>query len=115
MAITLTMRKRCVMPRGTAEKSEDVSQIYVGEGARKDKRRSSSAQTEEDPGGIVELTMSVVMEIFQLVAPLGENSERIFEEGDNDQEAPNCREIANVPKSSPRELSASSSSILPSH
>jgi hypothetical protein len=81
------------------------------------KRQKEKQQCPDGRGsrGIVELTMSVVMEIFQLVAPLGENSERIFEEGDNNQEAPNCREIADVPRSSPRELSASSSGILPFH
>lgn len=38
--------------------------------------------------------MSEVMEIEQLVGPLGDYSEGVFKESDNNQEAANCRKIA---------------------
>lgn len=39
-------------------------------------------------------TVAVVVQIQELVAPLCDYSEGVFEEGDDNQEAPNCREIA---------------------
>jgi hypothetical protein len=39
-------------------------------------------------------TVSVVMEICELVAPLCDYAQRVFEEGDNNQEAADCGEIA---------------------
>lgn len=43
------------------------------------------------PGWI--LTVAVVVEVQQLVAPLGDDTERILEERDNDQETANGWEI----------------------
>lgn len=40
------------------------------------------------------LTVAVVMEVQQLVAPLGDDTERILEERDNDQESANGWEVA---------------------
>ena len=45
----------------------------------------------EGRGGGLERTMSVVVEIEKLVAPLGDDTESIFEEGHNDEKAPNGR------------------------
>jgi hypothetical protein len=39
-------------------------------------------------------TVSVVVEICELVAPLCDYAQRVFEEGDNNQEATDCGEIA---------------------
>lgn len=38
--------------------------------------------------------MSVVFEVYELIAPLSDNSERIFEKGNDDKEAANGREIS---------------------
>jgi hypothetical protein len=40
------------------------------------------------------LTVTVVLQVEQLVGPLGDDTESIFEEGDDDQETANGREIA---------------------
>ena len=42
---------------------------------------------------LASLTMSVVAEIQQLVTPLGDDAEGILQEGDDDQEASNGRQI----------------------
>lgn len=39
------------------------------------------------------LTMSVVLQVGELVAPLGNNTERIFEERDDDQETADGGEV----------------------
>lgn len=49
--------------------------------------------------------MTVVLQVEQLVGPLGDDTESIFEEGDDDQETANGREIAvNKDKSQLSEL-----------
>lgn len=76
MAITLTIRKRCVRPLGTEER--DMSAAAWG-------RRMARWGTR---------TVPVVVEVGELVTPLGYYSKRIFEESDDNQEASNCGQIA---------------------
>lgn len=40
--------------------------------------------------------MSVVLEVDELITPLGDDSQGVFEKGDNDKEAPNCWEISAI-------------------
>lgn len=42
------------------------------------------------------LTVAVVVKVQQLVAPLGDDSERILEEGNDDQKSSNSRQISTM-------------------
>lgn len=42
------------------------------------------------------LTVAVIVKIQQLVAPLGDDSERILEEGDDNQKSSNCRHVSTM-------------------
>jgi hypothetical protein len=67
MAITLTMRKRCVIPPGTIQR-----------------RVSNSAMTM--PGeGAASHTVPEVVQIQQLIIPLCQDPERVFEKGNHNQ------------------------------
>jgi hypothetical protein len=42
------------------------------------------------------LTVAVIVKIQQLVAPLGDDSERILEEGNDNQESPDSRQVSTM-------------------
>ena len=69
MARTLTRRKVCVKPHGT---------IVVDQSAH------SSSLSLGTLGGYGERTVPVVMQVEELIAPLGHDSEGVFKESDND-------------------------------
>ena len=78
MAMTLRMRKRWVRPLGTGW----IKWVSLGGEARWDEMKS--------------LTVAVVVQIDELILPLGDDSEGVFEEGDDDEEAAEVREVAGV-------------------
>ena len=41
--------------------------------------------------------MAIGIEIYKLIPPLGDDSQRIFEEGDHDEKPPYGRKIATMP------------------
>lgn len=73
MAITLTIRKRCVMPQGTGR--EDLLDRLLRNGSDW-------------------LTLPEISKIEQLVTPLGKDSECVLEEGDHDQKSAYGWEVA---------------------
>ena len=74
MAITLMIRKRCVRPLGT------VARAHV-----------SCVPGTQSFGKV--RTVSVVVQIRELVAPLCYYAERILEKGNNNQKTSNCRKV----------------------
>jgi hypothetical protein len=72
MAITLTIRNRCVRPVGTMNRNQQPSAMH---GPRRVP------------------TMSVVVEVGELIAPLSNYAERVLNEGNDDQEASHCGQI----------------------
>lgn len=75
MAMTLAMRNMWVRPEGTVI----TNQLPF----------LSSA------GALVffKHTVSVVVQVGELVAPLSDDAQGILEEGDDDEEAANCRDV----------------------
>lgn len=73
MAMTLAMRNKWVMPDGT------VCGVLVGCPVSKTQKGR---------------TVSVVVQVGELVAPLGDDAQSIFKEGDNDEETANGRDVA---------------------
>lgn len=72
IAMTLAMRNRWVIPEGT-----DCS-VLVGSLVSKAQKRR---------------TVSVVVQVGELVTPLGDDAQGILEEGDDDEESANRRDI----------------------
>lgn len=73
MARTLTIRKVCVRPQGTVECHVSNCQY------------TTIAKHH---------TVSVIMEVQKLIVPLSDNSQSIFEESYDNQEASNCWKIS---------------------
>lgn len=75
MAMTLAMRNMWVRPEGTVVRS--VSCVFF----------STIAFV------FLKHTVSVIVQVGELVAPLGDDAQGIFEEGDDDEESANRRDI----------------------
>lgn len=73
IAMTLAMRNRWVMPEGTGWS------VLVGTLVSKAYKRR---------------TVSVVVQVGELVAPLGDDAQGILEESDDDEETANGRDVA---------------------
>lgn len=86
--MTLTRRKRWVRPQGTGD--EDISLTFMNCPAIY--RRLDN---EWQVGG-ERRTVSVVFEVDELIAPLGDDSQGIFEEGNNNKETADGREVPAV-------------------
>lgn len=88
--MTFAMRKRCVIPHGTVETRRHWLELMCSFAARADGRPA---------GGCLwinkkKLTFSVLAEIQQLVTPLRDYTQRIFQEGDDDQETADRWEVS---------------------
>lgn len=83
MAMTLRKRKECVRPHGTS--SPSVQTLY----------RQPEAQTNRK-----ELTVSVVLEVKKLIAPLGHDPYGIFHERAYDEETSSRWYVSTASKSS---------------
>lgn len=79
MVMTLMSRKRWVIPLGTTSANDKVSLVFyaVQSAVTRGKR-----------------TASVVIEVQELVAPLGDDPKSIFKESDDDEETSDHRKVA---------------------
>lgn len=85
MASTLTMRKMWVIPVGTSSNSQNVSTPLLWSFR-------------------CVLTVPVVAEVEELVSPLCDDAESIFQEGDDDEEAAHGRKVPGLRVSSTQSI-----------
>lgn len=76
----MTKRKRCVRPHGTGK-------LLVS----RDAERDNSEMGRSEEGYEVRPTMSIIMEVDQLIVPLCDDPQRILEKRHHNQEPSNGR------------------------
>lgn len=75
MAMTFMIRKRCVRPLGTMGTAISTCRALAA-------------------AGVGMRTLSVVVEVGKLIAPLCNDTECVLQESDNDEEAANCGHVS---------------------